>query len=277
MKVGLKKLKSHEGIVVKALVNSEATNLFIDTKFAKEKGFKLEKLKNPLSVQNIDRTINVEGIITYQVECNMFFKRHIERAQMDICNLKKTKVILDMLWLAVYNLEIDWEKEKVKITQYPLIYGKRKQKIQKKKQVKKIEKEKIVEELIEKWYKKSERKYKVLATVYSQVKNKVKIEKICKTVESQLMVSLSINAVGILNNNRLQITVYISNTANIKTLLEIITLYIPNHKDLVSFCPIVNKPNSTIYFFITIINVCLSKKANYYVLETEVTKFLHTI
>jgi|GEM_PF-6074508 len=46
----------------------------------------------------------------------MFFKRHIERAQMDICNLKKTKVILDMLWLAVYNLEIDWEKEKVKIT-----------------------------------------------------------------------------------------------------------------------------------------------------------------
>ena len=277
MKVGLKKLKSHEGIVVKALVNSEATNLFIDTKFAKEKGFKLEKLKNPLSVQNIDRTINVEGIITYQVECNMFFKRHIERAQMDICNLKKTKVILDMLWLAVYNLEIDWEKEKVKITQYPLIYGKRKQKIQKKKQVKKIEKEKIVEELIEKWYKKSERKYKVLATVYSQVKNKVKIEKICKTVESQLMVSLSINAVGILNNNRPQITVYISSTANIKTLLEIITLYIPNHKDLVSFCSIVNKPNSTIYFFITIINVCLSKKANYYVLETEVTKFPHTI
>jgi len=69
--------------------------------------------------------------------------------------------------------------------------------------VKKIEKEKIVEELIEKWYKKSERKYKVLATVYGQVKNKVKIEKICKTVESQLMVSLSINAVGILNNNRL--------------------------------------------------------------------------
>jgi len=50
MKVGLKKLKSHEGIVVKVLVNSEATNLFIDTKFAKEKGFKLEKLKNPLSV-----------------------------------------------------------------------------------------------------------------------------------------------------------------------------------------------------------------------------------
>ena len=72
-----------------------------------------------------------------------------------------------MLQLAVYNLEIDWKKEKVKITQCSLIYGKRKQKIQKKKQVKKIEKGKIVEELIEKWYKKSKRKYKVLATVYS--------------------------------------------------------------------------------------------------------------
>jgi len=27
----------------------------------------------------------------------MFFKGHIERAWIDICNLKKTKVILDML------------------------------------------------------------------------------------------------------------------------------------------------------------------------------------
>ena len=50
MKVGLKKLESHEGITVKTLLNSRVTGLFMDIAFAKEKGFKMEKLKNPLLV-----------------------------------------------------------------------------------------------------------------------------------------------------------------------------------------------------------------------------------
>jgi len=87
MKVGLEKLESHEGIAVKALLNSGVMGLFMDTKFTKEKGFKLEKLKTPLLVKNIDRIANVGEAITYQVEYNMFFKRHVERVQMDICNL----------------------------------------------------------------------------------------------------------------------------------------------------------------------------------------------
>ena len=52
--------------------------------------------------------------ITYQVECNMFFKGHMERARMDVCNLEKTELILGMLWLAAHNPEIDWEKGEVK-------------------------------------------------------------------------------------------------------------------------------------------------------------------
>jgi len=71
------------------------TGLFIDTKFAKEKRFKLEKLKTPLLVRNIDGIANIRAI-TYQIECNMFFKEHIERVQMNMCNLEKTEVILDI-------------------------------------------------------------------------------------------------------------------------------------------------------------------------------------
>ena len=48
MKVGLEKLESHEGIAVKVLLDSRVTGLFMDTTFAKEKGFKMEKLKKPL-------------------------------------------------------------------------------------------------------------------------------------------------------------------------------------------------------------------------------------
>ena len=107
MRVGLEKLESHKGIAVKVLLDSGATGLFIDTTFAKEKGFKMEKLKNPLLVKNVDGTVNVGGAITHQVECNIFFKGHMERARIDVCNLGKTEVILGMPWLAAHNPEID--------------------------------------------------------------------------------------------------------------------------------------------------------------------------
>jgi len=128
LKVGLEKLENHEGVAVKALLDSGATGLFINATFAKEKGFKMEKLKKPLLVRNVDGMINVGGAITHQVECNMFFKGHMERARMDVCNLGKTELILGMPWLAAHNPEIDWEKEEVKMTCCPLIYGREKQK-----------------------------------------------------------------------------------------------------------------------------------------------------
>jgi len=46
LKVRLEKLESHEGVVVKALLDSSTTGLFMDTTFIKEKGFKMKKLKN---------------------------------------------------------------------------------------------------------------------------------------------------------------------------------------------------------------------------------------
>ena len=95
----------------------------------------------------MDGTVNVEGAITHQVECNMFFKEHIERVRMDVYNLGKTEMILDMLWLAAHNLEIDQKKEEVKMMRCPPICG-RKKKEEKNKEVRKIEEEKIVEKLV---------------------------------------------------------------------------------------------------------------------------------
>ena len=58
LKVGLEKLESHEGVAVKALLDSGATGLFMDTAFAKEIGFKMEKMKRPLLVKNVDGSEN---------------------------------------------------------------------------------------------------------------------------------------------------------------------------------------------------------------------------
>jgi len=152
LKVGLEKLESHKGVIVKALLDSGATGLFMDTTFAKEKRFKIEKLKKPLLVRNVDGTANAGGAITHQVECNMFFKGHMERVRIDVYNLGKTELILGIPWLAVYNPEIDWEKGKVKMTYYPPICRKRKQEEKEKKvrKTKKNEDKEVLRELVSK-------------------------------------------------------------------------------------------------------------------------------
>jgi len=65
MKVGLEKLENHEGIAVKALLDSRATGLFMNMIFARKKGFRMEKIKNPLLVKNVDGTVNIGGEIMY--------------------------------------------------------------------------------------------------------------------------------------------------------------------------------------------------------------------
>ena len=147
IKVGLGKLESHKGIAVKALLDSGAIDLFIDMTFAREKGFKMKRLKNPLLVKNMDGTVNIGGAIMHQVKYNMFFKGHVKRVRMDICNLGKTKVILGMPWLAAHNPEIDWEKGEVRMMRCPLICGKRKQ--EGKREVKRAEKDEDKEVLRE--------------------------------------------------------------------------------------------------------------------------------
>ena len=63
-------------------------------------------------MRNVDSTSNSRGVITHEIEVNMFYKGHVERVQMDVCKLGKTDMILGMPWLAAHNPEIDWEREK---------------------------------------------------------------------------------------------------------------------------------------------------------------------
>jgi len=95
--VGLEKLENYEGVAVRVLLDNRAIGLFMDMTFVQEKRFKMEKLKKPLLVRNVDGMVNAGGAIIYQVECNMFFRGHVKRARINVCNLGKTEVILGML------------------------------------------------------------------------------------------------------------------------------------------------------------------------------------
>jgi len=121
--IGIEKVDTHEGMTVKALLDSGATGMFMDREIAKRHSFKMTKLERSLKVKNVDGTENSRGNITYQIEVNVFYKSHVERMRMDVCNLGKTEVILGMPWLQAHNPEINWEMGEVKITRCPPLCG----------------------------------------------------------------------------------------------------------------------------------------------------------
>jgi len=144
LNIRMEKINIHEGVMVKALLNSSTTRMFIDKKTAARHGFKLQKLERPISIRNVDGTNNSRGAITYQVECNVYYKDHIERMRIDVCNLGKTKVILGIPWLVAHNPEINWKTGEVKMMRCLPLCSRRSQKKEKAKRVVTLEEEKIV-------------------------------------------------------------------------------------------------------------------------------------
>ena len=97
MNIGMEKIDTYKGMMVKVLLNSGITRIFMDKRTAAKHGFKLQKLERPIAVKNMNRTNNSRGAIMHQVECNVYYKGHVERMRMNVYNLGKTEVILGML------------------------------------------------------------------------------------------------------------------------------------------------------------------------------------
>jgi len=65
LNIRVKKIDMHEGVMIKALLDSGATGMFMDRQMAARHGFKLQKLERPLMVKNVDGTVNSGGAITH--------------------------------------------------------------------------------------------------------------------------------------------------------------------------------------------------------------------
>jgi len=107
MDIGIEKVDIHEGITVKALLDSSVMGMFMDWKMAAKYKFRLQKLERLIMVRNVNGTNNSTGAITHQVEAIVYYKGHVERIRMDVCDLGKTNVILGIPWLQAHNPEIN--------------------------------------------------------------------------------------------------------------------------------------------------------------------------
>ena len=76
LNIGIEKLDTHEGIAVKALLDSGVMGIFMDKRTAARHGFTPQKLERPIIVRNIDGTNNSGGAITHQIEANVYYKGH---------------------------------------------------------------------------------------------------------------------------------------------------------------------------------------------------------
>ena len=89
-------MDTHKGITVKALLDSSAMGMFMNKRIVARHGFKLQKLERPIIVRNVDRTNNSGGAIIHQIEANIYYKGHVERIRIDICDLGKMEIILGL-------------------------------------------------------------------------------------------------------------------------------------------------------------------------------------
>ena len=124
VKIGLERIDTQEGIAVEALLDSGATGLVMSSEFARKQGFRMKKLERPMQVRNVDGSFNKEGPIENTVEVNIYYKGHVERMEIDVIGEQKWSVILEMLWLACHNPEIDWKTEEAKMMRCPEECGK---------------------------------------------------------------------------------------------------------------------------------------------------------
>ena len=73
MKIGLERIDTQEGVIVKILLDSKATELVMSSEFVRKQEFKLKKIEDLIYIRNVDGTFNKEGPIEHIVEINIYY------------------------------------------------------------------------------------------------------------------------------------------------------------------------------------------------------------
>ena len=101
---------------VRALVDSEATGLFIDWEYVKSNQIPTMKLSQAVPVYNVDGSANQDGAISEVAELLLRYDGHSERALFSVTGLGKQNMILGHTWLKDHNPEVDWRTGKVEMS-----------------------------------------------------------------------------------------------------------------------------------------------------------------
>jgi hypothetical protein len=100
----------HRTVKVAAMVDSGATALFVDKKYAESQKMWQVPLEHPIRLHNIDGTLNEAGSITHKVKLSLKVGSDEETFEFYVTSLGPEKVILGLPWLRHRNPTINWQE-----------------------------------------------------------------------------------------------------------------------------------------------------------------------
>ena len=102
-----------ETVTINAMIDSGATEDFIDQEVCNKHGIKMIRAKNPREIYLADGKPSTMGPVTHMTKVPMDISSHRELATFQVANLQNHEVILGMPWLRKHNPTIDWNDKKI--------------------------------------------------------------------------------------------------------------------------------------------------------------------
>jgi len=102
-----------ESVTINAMIDSGATEDFIDRQVCNKHGIKMIKAKNPREIYLADGKPSAMGPVTHMTKVPMDISSHRELATFQVANLQNHEVILGMPWLREHNPTIDWNDQRI--------------------------------------------------------------------------------------------------------------------------------------------------------------------
>ena len=100
-------------VAINAMIDSGATEDFIDQEVCNKHGIKTIKATNPREIYLADGKPSAMGPVTHIAKVPMDINSHRELATFQVANLLHHEVILGMPWLKEHNPTIDWNEKKI--------------------------------------------------------------------------------------------------------------------------------------------------------------------
>jgi len=102
-----------ESVTINAMIDSGATEDFIDREVCNKHGIKMIKAKHPREIYLADGKPSAMGPVTHITKVPMDISSHRELATFQVVNLQNHEVILGMPWLREHNPTIDWNDKRI--------------------------------------------------------------------------------------------------------------------------------------------------------------------
>ena len=98
---------------INAMIDSGATQDFIDKEVCRKHEFTTTATKNPREIYLADGNPSDMGPVTHIAKIPMTIGNYQELATLQVANLQNHEVIFEMPWLKRPNPRIDWGKNKI--------------------------------------------------------------------------------------------------------------------------------------------------------------------